>query len=54
MGQLALLLWPPDVTVRLAVCVPELENVLLQVELDPVQAPDHEYTYEPVPPDTLE
>ena len=34
-----------------AVCVPELENILLQVKLDPVQAPDHEYVYEPVPPE---
>ena len=27
--------------------------MLLQVELYPLQAPDHEYVYEPVPPEAL-
>ena len=28
--------------------------MLLQVEDDPVQAPDHKYVYAPVPPETLD
>jgi len=34
--------------------VPVLLNVFVQLDEDPVQAPDHEYVYEPVPPETLE
>jgi hypothetical protein len=42
------------VTNNVAVCVPWLENEFVQVDELPVQAPDQEYVYVPVPPDTLQ
>ena len=40
--QLALLVWPLEVAVTVAVCVPAWENVLEHVWFVPEQAPVHE------------
>ena len=41
--QVAMAVWLPEVTFKVAVLVPALPKLLAQFWLDPEHAPDHEY-----------